>query len=210
MQMDGHPPKRCSPAAPRSANSRGAALVLALVTAACGAIAACGATSEPLPLSPGRSTLPPGGPTAAPSASARAPERWDRWGELAGWRVAIERTPSQHLAADHEAETLANDAAAAYPSLGPARHLGPGAVLAQRLYAPGSAIPEVVFAMVRRAEPASPGAEGAGAEGVGAEGAGWEYLVVDPGGFVAERGDLAACARCHAEAPHDGLFGRAQ
>ena len=165
--------------------------------------AACGPAAEPLGAFPGRSIRPRGGATVAPPPSTPVPARWERWGEVASWRVAVERSPSQHLAADHEAETLANAAAAAYPRLGPARRLGPGAVLIQRLYAPGATEPDVLFAMERRAE--SPGADAATADA-----ATWEYLILAPDGVVGERGALEACARCHAEAPHEGAFGRAQ
>jgi hypothetical protein len=39
------------------------------------------------------------------------------------------------------------------------------------------------------------------------EGDDWEYLVLDPSAAVVERGKLPLCARCHAEAPRDHLFG---
>jgi hypothetical protein len=193
IQMDGHPTKMHGTTAQRRESFRARAALAVLLAAA-----ACNPASEAVAPFPGRSTRPAGGSTAAPSASSRAPVRWERWPELAGWRSAIERTPSQHLAADHEAETLANDAAAAYPNLGPARRLGAGAILVQRLYAPGAATPEVHFAMVRRATEGTP------------DDGGWEYLVLDPTGFILERGALGACARCHAEAPNDGTFGRAK
>lgn len=196
IQTDGHPTKMCGTTAQRPESFRARVAVAVLLCAA-----ACSPASEPVAPFPGRSTRPAGGPTAAPSASSGAPVRWERWSELPGWRVAIERAPSQHLAAAHEAETLTNDAASAYPNLGPARRLEPGAALVQRLYAPGASSPEVIFAMVRRADGGTPGA---------ADGSGWEYLVLDPDGFVTERGALDACARCHAEAPHDGMFGRAR
>jgi hypothetical protein len=210
IQMDGHPSKMCSAAArpledfdfrargsdcrtSRARTDRRATLAVVLVAAA-----ACSPASDALTPSPGRSSRPPGGPTAAPSTGPEAPVRWERWGELASWRVAIERSPSQHLAVDHEADTLTNEAAAAYPGLGPARRLGVGAVLAQRLYAPGAAAPDVVFVMERRVMTDE------------TNGAGWEYLMLDSQGFITERGALESCARCHAEAPHDGLFGRAK
>jgi len=126
---------------------------------------------------------------------------WDRWSEVAAYPVAIARAPSQHLASDHEAETLANGAAAPYPNLGPAHLPSPGAVLVQRLYAPGAATPDVVLAMVKPAVSAPP-APSADDD--------WEYLVLDPNGLITQRGALEACARCHAEAPHAGLFGRAR
>jgi hypothetical protein len=179
--------------------------------------AACSAPLEPIGLGPGHSDRPRGGPTVPADASA-PPVKWERWPEVASYRVAIERAPSQHLAGAHEAETLASPEASAYPSLGPARVLGPGAALVQRLFAPGAAAPDVLFAMVRpgAAAPASPdaGLDAAppGAPPLPAAGSSaidWEFLVLDPDGTVQQRGSLDACARCHAEAPHGGLFGRA-
>jgi hypothetical protein len=181
IQMDGHPSKMCSAAArpledfdfrargsdcrtSRARTDRRATLAVVLVAAA-----ACSPASDALTPSPGRSSRPPGGPTAAPSTGPEAPVRWERWGEPA-----------------------------AYPGLGPARRLGVGAVLAQRLYAPGAAAPDVVFVMERRVMTDE------------TNGAGWEYLMLDSQGFITERGALESCARCHAEAPHDGLFGRAK
>jgi len=36
---------------------------------------------------------------------------------------------------------------------------------------------------------------------------GWQYVVVDAQGLVEDEGTLAGCARCHAEAVGDSLFG---
>src|SRR5262245_54040146 len=98
-------------------------------------MAACSPPPDPLGPTPGHSDQPRGGPpvpaSSAPDAGAQL---WERWSEISGYRVAIPRTPSQHLAADHEGETLANEVAAAYPDLGPARALAPGSVLVQRLF----------------------------------------------------------------------------
>ena len=38
----------------------------------------------------------------------------------------------------------------------------------------------------------------------------WEFLVVSPDGLVEAPSPLPLCARCHAEAPHDHLFGGAR
>jgi hypothetical protein len=157
-------------------------------------IAACSPAPDALGPLPGHSDRPRGGPlvpaTTAPDAG---PVQWERWSELSAYRVAIARAPSQHLAADHEGETLANDSATAYPDLGPARLLPAGAVLVQRLYATGSNVPEVVLAMEKQPGDAA-----------------WEFLVLDASGLVTERGALETCGRCHAEAPHDSVFGKAQ
>lgn len=163
---------------------------------------ACSSPIEPTPLTPGRSDRPRGGPTVpAPSANA-PPAPWDRWPEVATFRVALERGPSQHLAGDHESETLASPEASDYPDLGPARSLPPGSAIVQRLYAPNAATPEVLFAMARARDPAP--------TQVAPSGAAWEFFVLSPDGAVQERGALETCARCHAEAPNQGVFGRAR
>lgn len=121
--------------------------------------------------------------------------RWELAGRLRTFRRATSRGRSQHMNGDMEAEVLASEEASVYPTLGPLRRLPGGAVLVEAHYAAGSAAPEVYFAMVKRA----PGFDPAGGD--------WEYLIVEPSGDVAQRGRLPLCARCHAEAPHDRLFG---
>jgi hypothetical protein len=180
--------------------------------------AACGPAPAPIAL-PGRSNRPPGGPTVpAKDPAGAGPTLWERWSEVATYRLAVPRAPSQHLAGDHEGEVLTNVAAAAYPDLGPNRALPADSILVQRLFAPGAAAPEVVFAMVKRAEQAPPSSSMAPSSSMTAPaepapgidaGAGWEFLVLDATGMVESRGPLGQCARCHAEAPHDGAFGRA-
>ncbi len=124
----------------------------------------------------------------------RPAERWDPDAQLRGLHPAAHRARSGHLTGEIEADVLAGGAGV-YPALGPGSKLPPGATLVERLFEPGAATPRVYFVMVKRAP------------GYDAPGGDWEYLVVDPGGAVEERGVLPLCARCHAEAPHDRLFG---
>jgi hypothetical protein len=35
----------------------------------------------------------------------------------------------------------------------------------------------------------------------------WEYVVIAPDGAIEARGTVPLCARCHAEAPADSVFG---
>lgn len=158
-----------------------------------------------MPLSPGRSNRPAGGATV-PAKSASAPVKWERWSEVASYRIALPRAPSQHFGGDHEAEVLANPAASAYPDLGPARQLGEGSVLVERLYPVGGDAPDAILAMVRKPAEAPKAGEGTVEEPP----FGWELVILEPDGTVEARGEVEACARCHAEAPHDGVFGRAQ
>jgi hypothetical protein len=86
-------------------------------------------------------------------------------------------------------------AGSGYPLHGPAGAAAAGATLVERLFPVGGSLPTTYFAMIKQA----PGYDPPGGD--------WEYLVVAPDGFVEERGKLSLCARCHAEAPHDHLFG---
>lgn len=118
-------------------------------------------------------------------------ERWDLEAQLKFLRPVGKRGRSDHLAGELEADILAGSAGA-YPKPGAA---APGATLVERLFPPGSTSPSAFFVMVKR----PPGFDPAGGD--------WEYLVVTPSGQVEQRGVLPLCARCHAEAPRDRLFG---
>jgi hypothetical protein len=63
------------------------------------------------------------------------------------------------------------------------------------MFQPGGAQPATHFVMIKRA----PGYDPPGGD--------WEFIVVSPDGHVEDRGPLPLCARCHAEAPRDHLFG---
>lgn len=100
-----------------------------------------------------------------------------------------------HRAGEWTAEVRANDAAVqALSDLRPGGSMPEGAVLAQvhQWRANTSAAP--IFAMHKR----QPGFFPAGGD--------WEFMVVGSDGTVRERGKLASCARCHAEAPSDFVF----
>lgn len=58
-----------------------------------------------------------------------------------------------------------------------------------------SAATQSLYAMEKRAPGFDPG------------GGDWDYIVLSPTGQVESRGPLPFCSRCHAEAPHDHLFG---
>ncbi|MFT3769587.1 MAG: hypothetical protein QM820_29475 [Minicystis sp.] len=136
--------------------------------------------------------------TPAPRASASprpaVVERWDLDAQLEALHPAVKRARSGHLTGELEADVLAGSAGP-YPQMGPETRLGPGATLVERLFEPGGAAPVAYFAMVKRPPGFAPG------------GGDWEYLVVSPSGQIEQRGPLPLCARCHAEAPHDRLFG---
>ncbi|MET0591280.1 MAG: hypothetical protein ABW133_01175, partial [Polyangiaceae bacterium] len=70
-----------------------------------------------------------------------------------------------------------------------------GAVLAKKHAAVSTSSPGPTFAMVKRAAGFFP------------EGGDWEYVALDAEGHVEDRGKLPLCARCHAEANADSVFG---
>jgi hypothetical protein len=126
-------------------------------------------------------------------AAEAAPTRFVLAALLPSLRAATRRSRSEHLSGQLEGEVLVNEAALAYPALGPQRGLPPGAMLLERHLSQGSKAAVVYFGMVKRA----PGFDPTGGD--------WEYVVVSPEGQIASQGRL--CSRCHAEAPHDHLFG---
>lgn len=133
------------------------------------------------------------GPAKAMPTAADKPTRWEHMDALGTFRKAAARARSQHLQGEHDAEVLVNEAAAAYPTLGPLRQLPSGSVLVEALYAPNQQDVSMYFVMVKPQSASS---------------SVWEYAVVTNAGMVERRGALTLCARCHAEAPHDSVFGR--
>lgn len=135
----------------------------------------------------------PAAPTAAPPAVE--PVTWELSAQLASFKPATGRARSQHFTGDMEAEVRINAAASPYPLLGPERVLPPGAALVEFHYPASSSEPVTLLAMVKR--PA----------GYDPDGGDWEYVVLTPQGTSTHRGALPLCRRCHADAPHDHLFG---
>lgn len=136
----------------------------------------------------------PSTPRPAAPAKPAVVERWDLEAQLKALRPVTKRARSGHLTGELEADVLAGSAGT-YPKMGPETRLASGATLVERLFEPGAPTPSAYFVMVKRA----PGFDPAGND--------WEYLVVAPNGQIEQRGALPLCARCHAEAPHDRLFG---
>lgn len=172
------------------ARAVGAALVLS-------GLAACSSGVSPPRRSGGGAEagwVDPSTPPPAPTAKPAVVERWDLGAQLAALRPVTKRARSGHLTGELEADVLAGSAGT-YPKLGPETRLAPGATLVERLFEPGATAPSAYFVMVKR----PPGFDAAGGD--------WEYLVVAPSGQIEQRGALPLCARCHAEAPHDRLFG---
>ena len=174
----------------------GLALLMATLAAGCAGAAplpSLGAAADHAPR--GAPSPPPPTPTPPAATEEPPPPAWELDAQLRHLHPASPRTPSEHLTGQLDGEILADVGASAYPALGPLRRLEPGATLVQRLSPRGSPAPAAYFVMVKR--PA----------GYDPDGHEWEYLVVDPAGRIEQRGRLPLCARCHADAPHDYLFG---
>lgn len=170
------------------------ATLLAATLAACApapSLLAVGATAEHAPR--GESTRLPAPEGAA--STEPPPPPWDLTAQLRRLHPASPRTPSEHVTGHLDGEILADDGAAAYPALGPLRPIPTGATLVERLSLRDAPEVAAYFAMVKRA----PGYDPPGGD--------WEYLVLDAAGKIEQRGRLPLCARCHADAPHDHLFG---
>jgi len=156
---------------------------------------ACGPREPPL-ASPGTSTA--NAAPFTPSAATRdAAVRWERFAELATYGAMSTPFISRgHFAGRWKAEVSANAAAAlVYPTLSRSSRFPPGAVLAKKHREKDSGAPGPVFVMIKR-EP-----------GFFLQGGDWEYLVTDAEGWIEDQGPLLLCARCHAEANADWVFG---
>jgi hypothetical protein len=159
------------------------------------ALAACSGSRPPAANGGDGGWIDRSSPPARPAPRApQVVERWDLAAQLAALRPAVKRSRSGHSTGELEAEVLAGSAGA-YPVLGPESRMPPGATLVERLFQPEGAAPVGYLVMVKR--PA----------GYDPSGGDWEYLAVSPDGKIEQRGILPLCARCHAEAPHDRLFG---
>jgi hypothetical protein len=115
-------------------------------------------------------------------------------GELAALdRVGTVFVSRGHFAGRWKAETRMNkDAAAAYAHLVSSMRFPGGSLLVQTHRDASTNGP--IFAMVKHDAGYFP------------DGADWEFVVTDSQGWIEDRGALALCARCHAEAPADGVF----
>jgi hypothetical protein len=148
---------------------------------------------------PGHSDDPSAVSSASPaSRSALADKergkRWERFAEVDNYQVIAPAAGSRgHHVGVLKGEVRANDIAAASSgeNRGP---MGKGAVWVELHRDRSTGGSSGLFAMEKREA------------GYNAEGGDWEYVVVDDSGRVQSRGELAACARCHADAPIDFVF----
>jgi hypothetical protein len=152
---------------------------------------------EPALVNPGVSTVNRIGGSSTPvTADAGAPG--DPGVDLQTVRAIGKAFVSRgHFAGRWNAQVSVNDAArSSYASLVASTRFTEGSVLVKRhVAAATSATPGPIFVMAKRAP------------GFFTEGGDWEYIALDAEGRLQDRGKLALCARCHAEANADKVFG---
>jgi hypothetical protein len=116
-------------------------------------------------------------------------QRWNRADELDQLDVVQGRTPSEHLDGVFDRTVLVNASARSYRTLSRSTVLPSGALVVQRHHLRGEDATAVYFVMERLPS------------------GNWTFLVVDRELRVAAAQHLERCARCHADAPYNGLFG---
>lgn len=138
--------------------------------------------SEPVEAEP---RTPAPRPRAIPVAERR---RWAQADALESLRAVAGRGPSEHLGGAFERTVVVNDLGAVYERLVPGIVIPSGALVVQRHHRAGDDAVHSWFVMLKRDED-------------------WAFDVLDASLRVAATPPLTFCARCHADAPHAGLFG---
>lgn len=129
-----------------------------------------------------------------PEAPPPKVEPWKSFGLLAGLESVGEPRVSGHRLGDEVGTIRINHEAALY---GRGQNAPEGAMIVESLSSEVGAAPTAHFVMTKRRSGYFPA------------GGDWEYLVVNPEGGVIAGGQLPRCARCHAEATSDFVFGGA-
>ena len=127
---------------------------------------------------------------------AGAPTRWERADELAQYRPVGARFVSRgHFAGRWQVQIAVNSVAEpTFGDLGPNSRFAVGSVLVKSHFDAETGAPGPIFARVKREAGFFP------------EGDDWEYIATDADFSIEERGQLATCARCHAEGVADDTF----
>lgn len=160
-------------------------------------LAACASQPDDL-RHPGVSDRPREVPSPRAAASAEASsEPWEHASKLPALisiddRVLPSRGHNPPFWSGHVKVNGALDAT--YRALGPESHVAVGAIAVEE-HRDSEGKPGPTYAMVKRDA------------GFDVQGGDWEYLVLDGAGRVEQRGVIPLCARCHADAPVDRLFG---
>ena len=163
--------------------------------AAVGLVTACGPREPPL-VSPGTSTANAIG-TTSPHAPRDAAVKWEGFASMGDLRAIGRPFVSRgHFGGRWQAEVLANESASSvYAALSRSSTFAAGAMLVKKHSEKDSRAPGPIFVMIKR-EP-----------GFFPRGGDWEWLVADAEGWIEDRGAIASCARCHAEAGANWVFG---
>jgi hypothetical protein len=112
--------------------------------------------------------------------------------ELRGWTpvtdepfVSLGHPPGNHLARIY----VSPEARETYQNLQPGTTLPVGVVVAELQQDAATGRPGLGYVMTKQ------------------EGGRWEFMLVEADGEILEQGQVPPCARCHAEAVADSLFG---
>jgi len=175
-----------------------------LALAAALGTAACAAAPRPLDRDDGwtdlsaRPALGLGRGADAPTAEVLPAARRKPWpyaGTASEWQAAPGRDFSDHGGGAYERSVRVDSRARGYLTIAGVRDIPEGARVLESLHPIGSEKIVAVFAMRKLHKGASPATND------------WAFAVLDEGLREAVAGDLSACARCHADAPHGGWFG---
>ncbi len=160
-------------------------------------LAACASQADDLQY-PGKSDRAAEAPSPrAATSAAPTSEPWEHAGELSALTSIDDRVlPSRGHNPPYWSGNVKVNAAldTTYRALGPESRVAAGSIaLEEHKDSEGKRGP--TYAMVKREA------------GFDVQGGDWEYLVLDAQGGVEQRGAIPLCARCHADAPVDHLFG---
>ena len=159
--------------------------------------AGCASTPDDLQHPGVSDRLPEAADKKQPERAAASGEPWEHASKLPALIAVDDRVlPSRgHNPPFWSGSVKVNGALErAYRALGPESQIAAGSIVIEE-HKDSEGKPGPIYAMVKR----DPGFD--------VQGGDWEYLVVDGTGRVEQRGAIAHCARCHADAPVDHLFG---
>lgn len=181
---------------PRTRRSRLVLVVIAMVASPMAWMTGCATQDN---FVPGVSNRPPEAPNVPPAAGSGSTSVWEHIGTLPTLQPIDERMlPSNHNPPIWSSMVRVNEvASSSYASRSTGGSMPTGSILVDlHQIAGGEEAP--VYAMVKR----EPGFDSSSGD--------WEYLVLRASGKLESRGkarDMNLCARCHADAPGDHVFG---
>ena len=122
-------------------------------------------------------------------------QRWPYAGAASEWTRIPGRERSDHGGGAFDRTVRIDALAQSYATLAATPRIAEGARVLEDLIPIGGTRAVAIYAMRKLPQGASPQTND------------WAFTVLDPELRVAAEGDLGACARCHADAPHAGWFG---